>query len=297
MRVLVTGANGLLGSNVAAIGATMNDEVVGTVREASSELPVTTYELDIRDDRRFCEVLDVVEPDVVVNCAAMTDVDLCEREKALAREINARAPRNLAEQCSKRSIDFVHVSTDYVFDGNAQSLYSESSTPHPIQAYGETKLEGDRAVLSAHEDCLIVRLSFVYGIHQGHQKLSGFPAWVRDQLLSESDIPLFTDQWVTPTRAGHAAQTIFDLLDHDVRGTVNVASRSCVTPFEFGELLQKHVPESSSELVESTQDALNRPADRPRYSCLDVDYVETILGRAEPNLSADLEQIASYLRP
>jgi len=234
MSILVIGANGLLGSNVAAIGDRRGLEITGTFHTNEPELPIPLYKLDVRDTNRFEELIEAVTPTAVINCAAMTDVDRCETDASTAREVNGRVPGNLAEKCAEKDVQFVHVSTDYVFDGTSRKPYSETIDPNPIQVYGQTKLEGDRAVLDRHGEALVTRLSFVYGVHEGHQELSGFPAWAKDQLTSDGDVPLFVDQRVTPTRAGHAAKTILDLLDQDANGVVNVACRSCVTPFEFG---------------------------------------------------------------
>lgn len=295
MSVLVIGANGLLGSNVAASGARRGLEIAGTFHTSEPELQIPLYELDVRDLEQFEELLEDLTPTAVVNCAAMTDVDGCETNEHIAREINGRIPGKLAEKCTERDIGFVHVSTDYVFDGTSREPYSETAKPNPIQVYGLTKLEGDRAVLDRHGEALVTRLSFVYGIHQSCQELSGFPAWAKDQLTSDGEVPLFVDQRVTPTRAGHAAETILDLFDQNADGIVNVACRSCVTPFEFGETLHEFISNPSGELVEAEQDSIDRQADRPRYTCLDTERVETLLGRPEPTLYDDLEQIATYL--
>lgn len=295
MSILVIGANGLLGSNVAAVGTHRDLEITGTFHRSEPELQVPLRQFDIRDQDRFEELLADVTPTAVVNCAAMTDVDGCETDEHMAQEVNGRAPGKLAEKCAERDIDFVHVSTDYVFDGTSREPYSESAEPNPIQVYGQTKLEGERDVLDNHDEALVTRLSFVYGVHRGRQELSGFPAWVRDQLASETEIPLFTDQWVAPTRAGHAARAIFDLLGQDASGVVNVASRSCVTPYEFGEELRKLVSDASGELVKARRDAVDRQAERPQYTCLDTERIERILDRPEPTISEDLERIESYL--
>lgn len=295
MRILVIGANGLLGSNVVNVSTRRGIDVASTVHTENLEVPSPVHRLDIRDTDRFEELLETVSPTAIINCAAMTDVDGCESAEREAREVNAHAPGNLAEKCARRDIGFVHVSTDYVFDGTARSPYTEDSVPNPIQAYGRTKLAGERAVREAYEDALIVRLSFVYGVHRVQDELTGFPAWVRDKLVADENVPLFVDQRVTPTRAGHAAEALLDLVDRDVAGTVNIASRSCVSPFEFGDAISEHLSKSSNTLVEAKQDSVERAARRPQYTCLDTDRIEKLLGRPEPTLSDDLNSIASYL--
>lgn len=291
MRVLVVGANGLLGSNVVHTGLRREWDVCGTFHSSnpSFEIPLTQFSLENVDE--FNDILADYEPDLVVNCAAMTDVDACEHHPAKARLVNREAPGELAARCEAEDVELVHVSTDYVFDGTTRSPYTESTDSNPVQVYGETKLTGERTVVDADSSALIPRLSFVWGIHRGTGDLEGFPAWALDQLRSGETIPLFTDQWVTPTRAGQAAETILDLVESDASGRYHVACTSCVTPYEFGERLAKRSQASERLLSEGSMDDVDRDAARPKYSCLDVTSVEDELGRSQPTLSEDIDAV------
>ena len=188
------------------------DERLDAAREVHGLSNISFVEGDLAEKSVVDELLTVHEPDVVVNCAAMTDVDGCERDPEGAQLLNGDAPGGLAAHCAAHNVEFVHISTDYVFDGTARDPYAEEATPNPVQAYGKSKLDGERAVRSESEHALIARLSFVWGIHRSTGNLTGFPAWVRDQLRSDEAVPLFTDQWVTPKRAGQAADTLLDLI-------------------------------------------------------------------------------------
>jgi dTDP-4-dehydrorhamnose reductase len=203
----------------------------------------------------------------------------------------------MAHHCSERDTQFVHVSTDYVFDGKSDERYGEESDPNPIQVYGESKLEGDRGVLLAHRSPLLVRPSFVYGVNQTGEKpgLEGFPAWVRSQLVDSEEVPLLTDQYVTPSRAGATAETMLDLLEAGATGTYNVAARSCVTPYEFGWELVEQVAARESSLSRESQTDIKRSAARPTNTCLNVEKVESRLGRPQPTLGEDIASIASCL--
>lgn len=295
MRVIVIGVGGLLGSNVLAAARETSWEVVGTYHTTSPDFDVPLSKLDICDDERFRTILDRHDPDAVVNCAAMTDVDECEREPERAYEINGRAPRHLARICQKSDIRFVHVSTDYVFDGNAETPRRESDETEPIQVYGKSKLNGDRSVVEAHSTPLVVRPSFVYGVHRATGDLAGFPRWVRDRLVADETTPLFTDQRITPTRAGQAAETLLELLTDEATGVFHVASRSCVTPYRFGEVIGRHADASEENLEKSSMSDLDRPAGRPRYTCLNVGKVESTLGRSQPTLEEDVDAITESL--
>lgn len=295
MDILVLGAAGLLGSNVVETASTRGWTVTGTYHSSRPSLDVPLSQLDIRSRDTFQSVLDEYNPDAVVNCAALTDVDRCEDAPAEAFAVNGRAPGDLAACCAQREVEFVHVSTDYVFDGKAAVPYVESASPNPIQVYGKSKLEGERAVREAYGDAVVVRLSFVWGQHQSTGDLTGFPAWLRDRLTAGETTPLFTDQHVTPSRAGAAAATILALLDSGCNDVFHLAARSCVTPYEFGSKLCSWIGADESLIEAGVQADVDRPAPRPQYTCLDVEKVEAELDRHQPTLDADLKAVASLL--
>lgn len=291
MRLLVVGANGLLGSNVVRAGQQRGWTVCGTYYSTQPAFDIPLTHFDLREYDSFDDILTEHEPDVVINCAAMTDVDSCETNPEQANVLNGDAPGGLADHCDASSVEFVHVSTDYIFDGAKREPYNESADTNPEQVYGESKLAGEQAVTEETTDALVARLSFVWGIHRSSDNLTGFPAWVRDRLLSEEDVPLFTDQWVTPTRAGQAAETLLDLIEQDTTGLFHIACSSCVTPYEFGAVIANHVGSSKGLLSEESIDDVERDATRPVYSCLDVERVESELNRPQPTLHEDVKTV------
>lgn len=291
MNVLVIGSNGLLGSNVVRDATSREWTAVGTYHSREPNIAIERHELDIRATDRFDGIVRRVRPDAVVNCAAMTDVDGCEHHPERAHEVNGTAPGELATVAAEYDVSFVHVSTDYVFDGTRRLPYDERSAPGPKQTYGESKLAGERAVAKASPSSLVARLSFVYGIHRSSGELAGFPRWVRERLEAGETTPLFTDQYVSPSRAGQAATTILDLLAHDVSGTFNVACRSCVTPYEFGKNIANRTGLPPWLLEAGSMDDVDRPAVRPRHTCLATDRVKRVLERPQPSLDSDLDAL------
>ena len=301
MHLLVLGANGLLGSNAVAEALARGWKCIGTYRSTKPKVDTPLRELDIRNDERFTALLDSHDVDAVLNCAAMTDVDGCEGNSEQAHAINGRAPGELARACAERNLAFCHVSTDYVFDGHTKSRYDEAAKTNPLQVYGESKLAGERAVKQAHDAPVLARLSFVYGTRGSTATLAGFPAWVTEHLRGGETTPLFTDQHVTPSRAGQAAETLLDLLAAEATGTFHIASRSCITPYEFGEQIRQRLAESGSVdipaelLTEGSQSAVDRSATRPAHTCLDVGRIERMFEREQPTLADDLDSIARAL--
>jgi len=275
MSVLVLGANGLVGSSLVRTCLDREMAVSGTYHTEQPAFDVDLFELDICDTQRVRAVLEQIEPDAVVNCAAYTDVDSCEENPELARGVNADAPGVLAEECAERGLSFVHLSTDYVFDGESEEPYTEADDPNPIQVYGQTKLEGEQQVLEAHSEAIVCRLSFVWGRHGATGELEGFPAWVLERARDGESVPLFTDQWVTPTRAGYAAEVVLELVSCNARGVFHVASQNCMTPHEFGQLVLKRADIVSESLIkDGSPNAVERPAPRPVNTCLSTDRVK-----------------------
>ncbi|MCE9541976.1 MAG: NAD(P)-dependent oxidoreductase, partial [Verrucomicrobia bacterium] len=157
MKVLILGSNGRLGSSLVRRWATLPDAEV---------IALTRTQVDLSDPEKAEAGLSTVAfgaGDVVVNCAAATDVDGCEHDHDLARQINAESPGRIARLCAERGARLVHIGTDYVFDGELDRPYTEEDVPNPLSHYGVTKLEGDRAVLAASPLHAVVRISWVCG--------------------------------------------------------------------------------------------------------------------------------------
>jgi len=284
VETLVVGASGLVGGNVLATA----DDAAGTYHTTAPDLDAPSLRLDITDADHVRRVVEGTAPDLVVNCAAMTDVDVCQRHPDRAWAVNATAAGMLADAAATIGATLVQFSTDYVFDGDHDEPYPEDAPIDPQQVYGQTKLAGERVVRQHHPSPLILRLSFVHGIDRNTGDIAGFPAWVRDRLSGNNEVPLFNDQHVTPTRAGQAANVALELADRDISGTVHVAARSCVTPFEFGVAVVEALGSDATRLACGSVEDVDRAAPRPRYTCLDVGRVERLLDRPQPTLVEDL---------
>ena len=291
MRVLVVGAGGLLGGNVTSVALDRNESVITAYHSADPGFDCPSHQIDITSSTAVNELVNEVDPDAIVNCAAMTDVDGCETDPEQAHAVNADGAEHVARAADSVDATLVHTSTDYVFSGEETAPYSETAEPDPKQEYGESKLAGERRVQDAHSDPLIARLSFVYGRLPPDGSISGFPAWMLEKARKGDEIPLFTDQRVSPSYAKATAKTLLNLLETDQQGTFNVASRSCVTPYEFGELVVEEAGFTDATLTESSMKEVDRDAERPQYTCLDTTAVEEVLGRPQSTLEENIADL------
>jgi dTDP-4-dehydrorhamnose reductase len=256
MRVLVTGANGQLGSELVALyAARSGDEVLGV------DLP----DVDITSDASVTAVFAAFAPDVVINCAAWTAVDAAEENEAGALAVNGEGPRVLAKACSAAGAWLVQISTDYVFSGEASSPYAEDAAPDPRSAYGRTKLVGEQAVVEELPDAhYIVRTAWLYG-HQGNN-------FVKTMLRLESEretIDVVDDQVGQPTYAADLAAQIVALLDaRPAAGTFHGTNSGDVSWHGFTQEIFRLIGTDPARVIAVTSEQFVRPAPRPAYSVL-----------------------------
>lgn len=264
MKALVTGAAGLLGTDLVRAAHDRGWEVVGLDRGA----------LDVTDADAVVDTLDRHAPDVVLHCAAYTAVDRAESEPHLARSVNVDGVGHTAEAAARVGATFVSFSTDFVFDGEAESPYLPGDSPKPLSVYGRTKLEGEQAAAGSGADHLVVRTSWLYG--------AGGRSFVTTILRrAEAGEPLrvVDDQRGRPTWARNLAVATLELVDEGARGTWHVTDGGACSWVELAqEALRIRRLTATVEVV--TTEALGAPAPRPRYSVLDVSATEELLGRA-----------------
>jgi len=248
---------------------------------------VDLEEIDITDLERAMSVVTFVEPAAVVNCAAYTDVDGCETETEIAFLVNGKGPTNLAVACREVGARLVHVSTDFVFDGEKDEPYLEEDEPNPRSVYGSSKLEGEKNVSANLEDHVIVRTAWLFG-----------PDGVNfvDKILARAEagekLRVVEDQVGSPTYTRHLALAIRQLLETDYRGTVHAANTGAVSWYGFAEeILAAAGYEVELETITSAE--LAAPAPRPAYSVLNTDKLELLVGETLPPWQVGLEY---YLR-
>jgi len=259
----VIGASGLLGQALAREAGARGDRVTGTY---SGEPVDGLRPLDLADTDAGGRLIADTRPALVALAAAMTHVDGCEARPDLAHRLNALAPGTVAEACRGIGARLVHFSTDYVFDGR-EGPSDEDKAPNPLSVYGRTKLEGERNALAALPSALVIRTCANFGWNRLRGKENSVTTVV-NRLRRGEPVPLFTDQWVSPSYVPHVARAALDLLEKGASGVVHVATAGCQTRLEAGEAVAD-VFRLPRELLRPTTMAGSRlVAPRPARSCL-----------------------------
>jgi dTDP-4-dehydrorhamnose reductase len=255
VRFAITGAAGMLGQDLVAAGSAASHETVGFSRA----------EVDITDAESVTRALDAARPDVVVNCAAWTNVDGAEADEAGAAAVNGAGAGNVARAAAACGAWTIHVSSDYVFDGAKRSPYLESDDVGPVSAYGRSKLSGERAVADeapgAHT---IVRSSWLFGAGG-----SCFPATILRLAGEREELNVVDDQVGSPTFTGHLARALLDIGTGEARpaGIVHVAGGGICSWYAFAREIVARAG-LSCEVKPCTTADMPRPATRPAYSVL-----------------------------
>jgi dTDP-4-dehydrorhamnose reductase len=235
MRILVTGANGLLGSRVAAHLALQGHEVFATGRgERRCEGAFAYGPCDLARAHELAALFAQAAPERVIHCAAIREVGVCEQNPDLAFAINVTATAQLAQLCRQADAHLAYVSTDYVFDGEA-GPYDEDAVPNPQGTYALTKHMGEQAVRALAGSGAICRTAIVYGWHPGPRL--NFGAWLVTALREGRKVPLFSDQLVTPSLASHVAQMVSEIACDAKGGIWHCAGAQALTRIAFGEAL------------------------------------------------------------
>jgi dTDP-4-dehydrorhamnose reductase len=254
VRWLVTGAGGGLGTD-------LRERLAGMAADA---VCLSRAELDISDKAAVAAALADVRPTIVVNAAAYTKVDDAEADVATALRVNATGPEALSRWCVANAARMVHVSTDYVFPGDAAKPYEVDDATGPKSAYGRTKLAGEQAVLSAAGDCHVVRTAWVYGAVG-----TNFMRTIGRRLRAGATVEVVDDQRGAPTWSWQLAGALIALGEADVEpGIWHCSSAGDASWYEVARALAEELDVGTSLVGRTTSETLARPAPRPSYSVL-----------------------------
>ncbi len=297
-KILITGANGLLGQKLAIqlIGST-NFDLIATSLGANRnpELPATMYaSMDITDAQDVNKVFQKHQPDIVVHTAAMTNVDACEQNKEECWKLNVTAVQHIVEACKANSSFLIHLSTDFIFDGE-NGPYSEEDKPLPISYYGESKLEAENIVINNLNDYAIVRTVLVYGIVADMSR-SNIILWVKKNLEEGKEINVVTDQLRTPTLAEDLAKGCILIAEKRAKGIFNISGSDLLTPYDIAIATAEFFDLDKSLIHKADSSNFSQPAKRPPKTGFLLEKARKELGYQPLSFKEGIELMSKQLQ-
>jgi dTDP-4-dehydrorhamnose reductase len=289
-RLLIIGSSGLVGSKLAALSTKHKFEAYNTTNSRGTSLP-RVKQLDITDRDATLRLVKEIHPNIIVNTAAITNVDYCETHRDEARKVNVEGVSNLADAASEINARLVQISTDYVFDGTV-GHYTEEDIPRPLDYYAQTKLESEK-IVSKLLSYVIARPSVIYGWNPPETsgtatdsvKPMNFAMFVVDKLKKSEMIRAVRDQYSSPTFADNLAEALLRLAKHPINGVFHTAGRSCLSRYEFAVKIASLFGYSTRLVQPVFSSEFTQVAVRPKNSCLLVEKTEKTIGM--PFFTAD----------
>lgn len=284
MKILVTGASGLLGVNL-AYSAGEAHQVFGVVNQHILRgVPFEVIQSDLILPGELEKVIKTTQPDWIINCAALADVDKCEDNPEMARKVNVELPAKMARLCGK-TIRLLHISTDAVFDGQ-RGGYTESDEPNPLSVYARTKLDGEKAVLDACPAAVIARINIFGWSASGKRSLA---EWFFYNLQARNPVKGFTDVYFCPLLVNNLAGVLLEMLDKGISGLYHAVGADCLTKYEFGVRIARRFGLDEGLISPVSVDAFGLKATRAHNLCLSTQKLSTALRRSLPRLSTGLD--------
>lgn len=296
MKILITGANGLLGQKLVAI--LNQDQSVHVVATANRPLVVHPIngeyqQLDITDKSNVEQVIGSTRPDVVINTAAMTNVDQCEKEPEACWAVNVNAVQFLVDACGRANTHFIQLSTDFIFDGTYGPL-DEMAIPHPVNRYGESKLEAERIIQQSHLSWCILRTVLVYGVTPDMSR-SNIVLWVKKSLEEGKVIQVVNDQWRTPTLAEDLAMGCALAASKRASGIFHISGKDFLSPYDIAIQTAEFFGLDQSLIKVTDSTTFKQPAARPLRTGFIIDKARAVLNYTPHSFKEGLAIVQSQL--
>ncbi len=274
LKILLLGGTGLLGSEIKSLLELKGHDVVDPSHRLLDVSNIELLNQFFDDNKSF---------DWCINSTAYARVDLAEKETEEANLLNGTVPGHLAQLCSSNNVRFLHLSTDYVFNGEKRDLYTEEDSVDPINVYGKSKLNGEIAVLQSNPDAIIARTSLLFGI----KKPSFFQALI-ENIHEQESFDAVDDIYACPTFAPDLAKRLIEMMEKDIPGGIyHVTGTECLSRYEIGIIAHKLYLENFRnkpfEVVPISAESWKVPARRPKYTGLSNEKLNSIgISKAEP---------------
>ena len=289
MKILITGSNGMLGS-VLASQLSINYKVFGIdIQPASLENSSLIYhQCDITNKNILQKIIDDINPTIIINCAAFTNVDGCETDIETARAVNVGGIANLIDILNGSNFHLIQISTDYVFDGTS-GPYSEFDKTNPINNYGKLKLEAELELIQSNVNWTIVRTNVLFSDNLSEP--ASFVSWVYQNLIKNEKINVVNDQFGNPTYVHDLAYAIEKIIEQDAHGIYHYAGKDYINRFEFALQIADTFGLDNRLINKTTTRSLKQIAARPYKAGLKTDKIESELEISTYNLKDTLQAI------
>ncbi len=280
MKVLITGSNGLLGQKL--LHKLRVDEGVNLVATSKGENRVsekngyTYFDLDITNKNAVTQLIASEKPQVVFNTAAMTNVDLCEEKKEACDNLNVNAVQYLSVACQQIDAHLIHISTDFIFDGE-DGPYKEEDKPNPLSYYGLSKLKSENIVKESACNWTILRTIIVFGVGENLSK-SNIVLWAKGALEKDEPLNIIDDQFRAPTLAEDLADACILAATKKAYGIFNASGKDIMSIYEIVERIAKHYRNTTKNLNKISTATLNQKAGRPPKTGFILDKAINELG-------------------
>jgi dTDP-4-dehydrorhamnose reductase len=286
MKLLVTGVSGLLGINFAQemMG---RHEIIGVDRGKLAHAPFHIIKQDLLDSNAADYLLDAAHPQAVIHCAALADLEACEADPSLAQRLNTDVPQQLARACKVRDIPFIHISTDAVFDGENDEAYTEDDAPNPLGVYAQTKLDGERAVLTENPNAIVARVNFYGWSLGGRRSLAEF---FFNNLTNSKSMSGFTDVIFCPMLVNDTARLLMKMLKKKLSGIYHVVGPQAMSKYHFGVEIARKFSLRESEITPKSVTFSGLVAKRSNNLWLSTHKLSTDLGEDIPQFSTGLHE-------
>ncbi len=292
MKVLITGASGLLGINL-AFEAAKEHAVIGVVNENLFGTDAfDVRQVDLLAPNAISQLLEDTQPDWLIHCAALANVDDCEENPDLAYLTNAELPGEIARQVSGLGISMVHISTDAVFDGE-KGDYTEEDEPNPISVYARTKLIGEQAVADAHPEAIIARVNIFGWSKTGERSLAEFFFY---NLRDQKRVNGFTDVFFCPMLANDLAGVLIAMLERGLSGLFHVVGSVCANKYDFGVAVAEKFGLDAELITPTSVSAGGLSAARSPILTLKSDKLAGLLGSPLPSYETGLSRMYELYR-
>ncbi len=287
MRILLTGASGLLGLNIALALDGKEHQVFGVANTPPLQwVNFKSIQAELTGEGALERLFAEVKPEAVIHCAAIANVDECESKPELAEVINAALPGRIAALAAQHGAKMVHISTDAVFDGQ-KGNYLESETPNPLSVYAKTKLGGEQTVAAANADALIARVNFYGWSMSGKRSLA---EWFVNNLAAGTPIKGFSDVLFCPMMVLDLVDTLMQAVDKDLKGIYHVVGPQQMSKYDFGQAIAKEFGFDTGLLTPSSVYDAGLKAARSLNLTLNTSKIAAALGHPLPGFETGLQR-------